>query len=240
LTSCAIGNLLYVGGHPDIQILDISDPSNPILLGELDGLPWVPFDIKVQGALAYVVNRGGGFWIIDVRDPTSPEVVSGLEIFDYAWRLDIAGQYVYIADRYSGQLRIIDVSNPSIPWETSGLNIGPSLRDVASSGRYAYCLDAWNGMGGVGVSTSFNMIGGTEPGAGNLISGNGEMGIFIGGTEADMGQNNVIQGNFIGTDVTGTNAILNNVGVEIHTSNNLLAVGCCFVGVYSLDTARIA
>jgi hypothetical protein len=65
-----------------------------------------------------------------------------------------------------------------------------------------------------------NLIGGTEPGAGNLISGNRDYGVEIWGNN----DGNLIQGNYIGTDVTGTQAvgnILNGVYLE-GTSNNLI------------------
>ncbi len=45
-----------------------------------------------------------------------------------------------------------------------------------------------------------NLIGGTVPRAGNLVSGNGRMGVRIGGGS----EYNVVQGNLVGTDVTGT------------------------------------
>ncbi len=54
-----------------------------------------------------------------------------------------------------------------------------------------------------GISLTYgreNMIGGTNPGEGNVISGNDWGGIFIRFSET---MNNVITGNFIGTDVTG-------------------------------------
>src|SRR5262249_42593921 len=48
-------------------------------------------------------------------------------------------------------------------------------------------------------SGSGNLIGGTDVGEGNVISGNNGGGVHIGG-----GNNNIVQGNFIGTDITGT------------------------------------
>ncbi|MGB2895618.1 MAG: right-handed parallel beta-helix repeat-containing protein [Anaerolineales bacterium] len=54
-----------------------------------------------------------------------------------------------------------------------------------------------------------NTIGGSAPGAGNLISGNDDYGIYIQGSSAASNQ---IQGNFIGTDVDGTQRIRNGQG----------------------------
>ena len=60
-------------------------------------------------------------------------------------------------------------------------------------------LDLGNGQHGLRLSSSDNIIGGTTPEARNLISGNDQHGINI-----TVGARNVIQGNFIGTDLTGT------------------------------------
>jgi hypothetical protein len=59
---------------------------------------------------------------------------------------------------------------------------------------------------GVFVQTPNNRVGGTTPAARNLISGKGATGIEI---FESFASNNVIQGNFIGTDRTGTKAIGN-------------------------------
>jgi parallel beta-helix repeat protein len=71
-----------------------------------------------------------------------------------------------------------------------------------------------------------NLIGGTEPGAGNIIAGGSLGGLRIitqevfGGSAAD----NIIQGNFIGTDLTGTIELGNGGhGIELaNTSGNII------------------
>ena len=81
-----------------------------------------------------------------------------------------------------------------------------------------------NGIQGIAVrgAANANTIGGTTVAARNLISGNTQDGIFI----ADIGSdNNVVQGNFIGTDVTGTAAIANGFTGILTASANGNTIG---------------
>lgn len=59
------------------------------------------------------------------------------------------------------------------------------------------------GPGGVAYPTQDNLIGGSAPGAGNVISGNRDGGIDI------YSSGNLVKGNLIGTDATGTKALGN-------------------------------
>jgi hypothetical protein len=91
----------------------------------------------------------------------------------------------------------------------------------------------------VGVATTFpsvgrdNLIGGTSAGSGNLISGNRQAGISI-----QQGSHYQIQGNKIGTDVAGTAALGNFVGVAISvdfaTSSDSILIGGTMVGAGNL------
>ncbi len=80
----------------------------------------------------------------------------------------------------------------------SGNYIGTSTNGKAALG---------NGYAGIAVSNApGDTIGGTTVGAGNLISGNGNSGIILGGNPTTA---TVIEGNYIGTDATGSNALAN-------------------------------
>ncbi|HYW70374.1 MAG TPA: SdrD B-like domain-containing protein, partial [Pyrinomonadaceae bacterium] len=71
---------------------------------------------------------------------------------------------------------------------------------------------------GIAVFSSNNQIGGTTPAARNVISGNIGTGIGLNGSST-----NQVQGNFIGTDITGTIALGNkNSGLSISGSNNTI------------------
>ncbi len=81
-----------------------------------------------------------------------------------------------------------------------------------------------NANAGVYISggASDNTIGGTAAGAGNVISGNTGAGVEITATAGFGGDANTVQGNFIGTNVAGTAAVPNAIGVSIANGGNLI------------------
>lgn len=81
-----------------------------------------------------------------------------------------------------------------------------------------------NGYGGIGIFNGANhvTVGGTNAGAGNVLSGNGNAGLWLAGFGVT---NNVVQGNYIGLNAAGTGAVSNTVaGVYVvgGSSSNLI------------------
>jgi titin len=91
-----------------------------------------------------------------------------------------------------------------------------------------------NAVAGIGLTNApANLIGGTAAGAGNVISANGYTGIYLQSSRATQ---NVIQGNVLGSDVSGTlargnaydgiyatNAPANIVGGDSATARNIIS-----------------
>ncbi len=81
-----------------------------------------------------------------------------------------------------------------------------------------------NGLDGIVIrnGASSNRVGGTAPGAGNVVSGNVIVGVSIhgGGTT-----NNAVQGNYIGLDKDGAQKLANGYGVALQFGTTMNTVG---------------
>jgi hypothetical protein len=92
---------------------------------------------------------------------------------------------------------------------------------------------------GVGIfgSASSNIVGGTVAGARNVLSGNGFNGVAIAGTDTNQ---NVVAGNFIGTDVTGSAAIGNGLaGVSIFGEAKFNVIGGTISAARNIISANV-
>ena len=80
-----------------------------------------------------------------------------------------------------------------------------------------------NTLAGVRVQGCSNVIGGVTAGSGNVISGNGQEGIWLVGVSGSV-IGNLVQGNLIGLDVTGTNGLGNSyagIGISSAAGNQI-------------------
>jgi len=73
---------------------------------------------------------------------------------------------------------------------------------------------------GIHCASAFNRIGGTQPWQRNVISGNNDTGIAF--VQGDVATDNLVQGNFIGTDAQGLSAIPNSQAIRLYSNRNLV------------------
>ncbi|MGA1790078.1 MAG: SBBP repeat-containing protein [bacterium] len=165
-----------------LQIVDVSDPSQPKLVGGCD-TPGDTLGVYVKGNYAYVTDGSvGGLRIIDISDPTNPVFTGWYDTpgTTTARRLEVVDNLVYVPDGASG-LQIINVSDPANPvlagaWTLNGV-AGVDVID-----NYAY-LAAGGRLDILDISNPAapNLVGGWE------VSPNGPTCIYVVGDYAYVG-----------------------------------------------------
>jgi len=162
---------------------------------------------KVLGNLIGVNRNGNGFSDIgNTRDGVRVSSAPQNEIGG-----TLAGQGNTISD--NGEHGVEIAGSSSTFNKVLGNRIGTNANGSSDFG---------NADDGVRIgNASNNTIGGTSAGARNVISGNDANGVFISGT--DIATFNKVEGNFIGTDASGTGALGNaEVGVRVETPGNFI------------------
>jgi len=179
--------------------------------------PWVGLALLFADAHHNAI-RGCWFGLNHAGTASAPNVTQGVFISSGAHTNTIGGTTV--ADRNvisgNGQYGIWISGATTRANVVSGNYIGTSLNGLAA---------VPNAFGGViATDGSYqNVIGGTPPGARNVISGNASTGVWITGAGVDQ---NTVRGNYIGLTASGTAALPNtSAGLYIISGaeNNLVA-----------------
>lgn len=120
-----------------LEILNISEPYNPSLLGSCN----ITSDaraVRVQGDYAYVADDLRGLQIVNVSDPANPVIVGHYQASSYAIDIAVSGNYAYLAYGYNGMV-IVDVTDPANPtYAGSWSNPDFFFVGVSINGNYAY------------------------------------------------------------------------------------------------------
>ncbi|MES2356469.1 MAG: DUF4347 domain-containing protein [Pseudomonadota bacterium] len=153
---------------------------------------------------------------------------TGIESTSNAYNVTIGGTTAAERNVISGNTnRGIFLAGSSTGFNIKGNYVGLNATGSAAVG---------NGGDGVRLNgADGNTIGGTAVGAGNIISGNGT------GISMPNGSNNIIQGNYIGTNAAGTAALGNTAyGLDIYGSSSRNTVGGTVVGAGNIISGNVS
>jgi hypothetical protein len=133
----SMGKAYIADGIGGIRVIDVSSPHFPLedrFYEDSSIFYDVIFD---RQDYAFVACGEQGFKVIDVTSPFGPEEVGYYSTFN-AFSLDLAGNYIYLADDYGG-VRILDVSSVFSISEVSNFSVtGQNVYSVTAKWPYLY------------------------------------------------------------------------------------------------------
>lgn len=167
------GGFAFVAdGYGGLQIVDISDPINPVLAGSLTTSRYC-YDVIISGNYAFLADGLGGFLVADISDKHNPQQLTSLPLSGETVAISIEGNYAYLCKREAG-FEIIDISDPLNPQEKGGLQDLGNMLDVEIKGNYAFLANEIRGILSVDISNP------DEPFlASRRVSKSGALGITI-------------------------------------------------------------
>ena len=149
-----MGNYAYVAdGFSGLQVIDISDPSNPFIIGSIRFGWRFTVGVYVTGNYAYTV--GHGLQVIDISDPTNPRIVGSTDTPGGA--IYVVGNYAYVACGDTG-LQVIDVSDPTNPNIVGSADTTSYAYGVCVAGNYAYVANYTSGLEVIEISDPTNPV----------------------------------------------------------------------------------
>lgn len=141
----AAGSLVFYGLGNKVQIASFSNPSAPVRIGSVILSDVVEALVRTSiGGNQYIVASGGSkMWIINVQNPTTPSLVSTVDVAPGTTCEGIAtsGTYAYIAAGGAG-FKVYSIANPASPTLAASIDSLEYCENVVISSPYAYIAAA--------------------------------------------------------------------------------------------------
>ena len=143
------GQTAYIAtGSHGLAVVDASQFSNPIALGELD-LSGISTDITVDPTSDTAILAGGtvGIHIVDVSDPMMPELLETISTPQSVNRVEFNDGLIYAAS--GNQLLVTDLASSEV---VQKLDLGSSVNDIEQEGSTLYAVTNDNHLHVIDIS----------------------------------------------------------------------------------------
>jgi len=133
----------------------------PTIIGNISSsLIGDTLDVFVDGDYAYVTNENEGLKIVNISNPSNPNIVGSYSTPDIAQSVFIDGDYAFLADfhgdTYWVNFQVLDVSDPTNPLSLGNCSTFYYARAVVVEGNYAYVANSEYGLSIVDISDPSN------------------------------------------------------------------------------------
>ena len=139
------GNYAYFATKWGIEVFELGE-EKPRKVGETP-TPGDALGVDVEGGYAFIADGYKGLAIIDVSDPTSPRLLTSLELPGRAEEVAVSNGFAYVGvceEEEEGQwlvikaeLIVVKVTDPMRPERVGSLSMG-DIRGIAVSGNLAF------------------------------------------------------------------------------------------------------
>jgi hypothetical protein len=132
------GSTMYLAAaNNGLAVLDLSNPSSPVVRGEIGSVEGNPVDATGNGDAIYVCRSGGGISELNAANPAQLYLTS--EIFaTSASGVSIAEGRASVAMGYNG-MSVFDLAATNPPIQLSSIDTALPLESITVQGDYAYC-----------------------------------------------------------------------------------------------------
>ena len=144
-----VDGIAYMADGFGLQLINVSDPTNPSLLGSFN---MVFFAVSVVGDIAY--GAGRGLQLINVSNPTNPSLLGSFNTAGTAFGVSVVGSIAYVAAATA--LQLINVSNPTNPSLLGSFNLAGYTSSINVVGSIAYVVTQYGGLQLFNVSNPTN------------------------------------------------------------------------------------
>ncbi len=141
-------DIVYVLGVGGFLLMDVSDISNPFLVGRYDpGSIWERYyNGAARGNLAIAAAREDGLDFLDLSNLTQPALRIRYQHSNYSYEgIEFSGNYAYAAAHGDG-LEVIDISDPNAPAHVRTITSSDNAWDVFIDGGNLFVADGLSGL----------------------------------------------------------------------------------------------
>jgi len=151
----AVGSTGYDASYWLLHVIELGNGDSAPLAGTAE-TPDNVYGLAVQDEYVLAADRTSGVEIIDVADPTAPQIVGNVDLF-WAVGVAVAGHYAYVtADYGPRRLYVVDISDPHAPQVMGSTSLYAWAMGVAVRDDLAYVADGESGLTIVDVSAPWN------------------------------------------------------------------------------------
>jgi hypothetical protein len=140
------GYAYLTDGFEGLLIIDISDPTNPQKVSQVNGLGGIAQSLALADKFAYVATQDSGISLIDISNPLTPELVATFSTgYKDTTSIELDDDYVYVGT-YNTGLHVMDVSTPLSPREVARYDTTSIISGITLANGYIYLATEQEGL----------------------------------------------------------------------------------------------